>query len=255
MARIGLAILGTCFLTLSLGARQADTTFEVASVKENIGPADSQSFRWEPSGLRTTNMPLEGLMIFAFGANREGLIGLPGWARTARYDINASLTAALQRPDIERRTALQNLLRDRFKLVIQPTTRDMDAYSLVRVSDTLGPSMQQSALNCEAAPKPDCGYRIDRAKGQLTGRAMTADQLALALRTVVTLPVLNRTALRDRYDITLQWTPEVGGVSLQSTDGASIFTAVQEQLGLRLVPTKAPSGAFIVDRIERPEAD
>jgi uncharacterized protein (TIGR03435 family) len=84
---------------------------------------------------------------------------------------------------------------------------------------------------------------------------MTLNDLVSALRTVVGRPVLDRTGLTDAYDITLRWAPEVGGVTVEPTGGESIFTAVQEQLGLRLVAGKAPANAYIVERIERPTPD
>jgi uncharacterized protein (TIGR03435 family) len=252
------SVVGALYVSmLSVSAQQSGPSFEVASVRENTSGQSLMSLRWEPTGLRVVNTPLDIVLIFAFAIRQDAFIGLPGWARTTRYDITASLSDVKSRPDLERRTALQNLLRDRFKLVIRPATRETDTYSLVKVHDDLGPSMRVSDGTCDAAqPKSQestCLSRTDRAKGELTGRAMTTDDLAQMLRLVVGMPVMNRTSLAGRYDVSLRWAPEVGGVSLQPIEGASIFTAVEEQLGLRLVPAKAPGDAFIVERLERPE--
>jgi uncharacterized protein (TIGR03435 family) len=84
---------------------------------------------------------------------------------------------------------------------------------------------------------------------------MTVNDLVNVLRSVVAQPVLDRTGLIGEYDITLRWAPEAGGVGVEPLDGASIFTAVQEQLGLRLVAGKAPANAYIIERIERPTPD
>jgi uncharacterized protein (TIGR03435 family) len=204
-------------------------------------------------------MPLYGLLVFAYGVtNPEGLINVPGWVRTARFDINASLSNANGRPDIERRTALQDLLVDRFKLVVRPTSQDVDAFSLTKVSADLGPSMRVADLKCDSASiaarggdSTTCRFSADRAKGILQGH-MTVNDLVAVLRTIVAKPVIDRTGLTDEYDIALRWAPEVGGVPVDPTDGASIFTAVQEQLGLRLVAGKAPANAYIIEHIERP---
>src|SRR5688572_11567407 len=249
-------------LNASLAAQQPTVSFEVASVRENTSPATMMSYRWEPGGLRVSNMPVEGLLIFAYGiTSPEMLIDVPSWVRTARFDITASLSDAHSRPDIERRTALQNLLVDRFKLVVRRASQDVDVFSLVKVAPTPGPSMRIGATKCAAASaavpggdSPQCRFTADRAKGIVEGR-MTMNDLAAVLRTVVAKPVIDRTALRDEYDITLRWAPEVGGVTLAPTDGASIFTAVEEQLGLRLVAGKAPANAYIIEHIERPTSN
>jgi hypothetical protein len=87
---------------------QGSVAFEVASVRENTSTATSMSYRWDTSGLRVNNMPLHGLLVFAYGiTNPDGLINKPGWVRTTRFDISANLSDARSRPDIERRTALQ----------------------------------------------------------------------------------------------------------------------------------------------------
>ena len=125
-------------------------SFEVASVKENTSTASAMSYRWEPGGLRVSNMPLYGLLVFAYGVtNPEGLINVPGWVRTTRFDINTSLSNANARPDIERRTALQNLLVDRFKLVLRPTSQDVDAFSLTKVSAALASTCASSGSICD----------------------------------------------------------------------------------------------------------
>lgn len=251
-------VLILCSFTASLAAQQTPVSFEVASVKENTSTESFMSYRWEPGGLRVNNMPVEGLLIFAYGVSPERLINVPSWVRTARFDINASLSNANARPDIERRTALQNLLVDRFKLVLRPTSQDVDAFSLMKVSAALGPSMRVADLKCDAASiaarggdATKCRFSADRAKGLLQGH-MTVNDLVAVLRTVVAKPVIDRTGLMDEYDITLRWAPEVGGVALDPTDGASIFTALQEQLGLHLVAGKAPANAYIIERVERP---
>jgi uncharacterized protein (TIGR03435 family) len=246
-------------LTASLAAQQAAVSFEVASVRENTSTATMMSYRWEPGGLRVSNMPVEGLLIFAYGiTSPEMLIDMPGWARTARFDITASLSDAHARPDAERRAALRNLLADRFRLVMRPASQDADVFSLVKVAPTLGPSVRIGATKCAAASaaaqggdSAPCRFTADRAKGIVEGR-MTMNDLAAVLRTVVARPVIDRTALGGEYDITLRWAPEVGGVTLAPTDGASIFTAIEEQLGLRLVADKAPANAYIIEHIERP---
>jgi len=261
MSRNALTVVAICVIAATVAAQQASPVFEVASVKQNTSSQSFQSFRWEPTGIRVSNMPLDSLLIFAFLVGPEQLVNLPGWARSERYDITASLSDALKRPDLERRTAVQNLLRDRFKLVVRQTSQDADAFSLVKVGTTLGPSMRIAETKCDresitarGGDSTQCRFTNDRAKGLLTGH-MTVNDLVNVLRSVVSQPVIDRTGLADEYEITLRWAPEAGGVAVEALDGASIYTAVQEQLGLRLVAGKAPANAYIIESIERPTPD
>ena len=256
---LGIAVLCIVGGVAGIAQQPSSPAFEVASVKENTTTDSGMFYRWEPGGLRVGNMPVHGLLVFAYGVtNPEGLINVPGWVRTVRFDINASLSNANARPDIERRVALQNLLADRFKLVLRPTSQDVDAFLLTKVNADLGPSMRVADLKCDSASiaarggdSTACRFSADRAKGFLQGR-MTANDLVAVLKIIVAKPVIDRTGLTDEYDVTLRWAPEAGGVTLEPTDGASIFTALREQLGLHLVAGKAPANAYIIEHIERP---
>jgi uncharacterized protein (TIGR03435 family) len=207
-------------------------------------------------------MPLQGLLVFAYSiTSPDGIVGAPGWVHTARYDISASFGDRVEPNNLRRLAALQALLEDRFKLVMRPLSEQQPAFALVRRDERLGSSIKQ--VDClrggqgdspAQSQSPKCGFAADRAAGTLKASGMTVAELSLVLRTVVGRPVLNKTDLVGTFAIELTWAPEEPGVGVDSKvgDRASVFTAVQEQLGLRLIPDTAPATRFEVVRVERP---
>jgi uncharacterized protein (TIGR03435 family) len=160
---------------------------------------------------------------------------------------------------------LQNLLIERFKMVTRREVRDMPVYALVfaRSDRRLGPQMTPSTADCAALlaafkatgatrPTPDanvCGLQPIR--GQFRGKGILLTDLARALA-VAGRPVVDATGLSGSFDFELKWTPDdAAGAPV----GASLFTAVQEQLGLRLEPRQTPVNAFVIESVERPTPD
>jgi uncharacterized protein (TIGR03435 family) len=180
---------------------------------------------------------------------------------------------------------LQTLLAERFKLAVHNDRREMPIYALVlaRRDGKLGPQLRASATDCAAlmaatrarggpptpcAPgeRPPCGLRMF--PGNFSGGSATITQLTNALARFVSRTVVDRTGLTGNYDVDLQWTPDQmpqglrgdappGAPPLPTIDpnGPSIFTAVQEQLGLKLESTKGPVDVLVIDRAERPTDD
>jgi uncharacterized protein (TIGR03435 family) len=155
---------------------------------------------------------------------------------------------------------LRNLLADRFKLVAQRETRQVPAYSLVvaRLDRRLGPQMRPSPADCDAlsaafrvsgAPPgpnaPVCGRRSG--EGRVWGTGILVSELIASLIPSAGRPIVDATGLTGRFDLDLKWTPDP-----VSADGVSLFTAIRDQLGLRLEPTSAPMEVLIIERAERP---
>lgn len=265
----------------------ADARFEVASVKKSTeDDARGFSLLFQPGGrFGATNVTLRMLITAAYGnrvpLQRFQLTGGPAWLDTDRFTITAKAEADL-RPDAggpppAMFAMLRNLLADRFALQMRRETREADVYALVlaRRDGQLGPSLERSSVDCAAlvaanggrmppvAPgsMPPCGARI--APGKLIARSMRiADLGQRELSRVTGRMVLDRTGLQGLFDINLEWTPEQSVV--QSPDApavrpldsdVSIYTALQEQLGLRLEPARAPVDYFVIERAEQPGPD
>ena len=231
-------------------------------------------------------MPLRLMVGQALRAPQDRLVGLPEWIDTERYAIAATIPDGV--PPIALPVLLTNLLKDRFRMVTHTETREMPVYNLVlaRNDKRLGPSLKETSAECRAA----IAARLAAQRGGSLPTAPTASggcpptglniglvsksgtqmaELARDLTQSVDRPVIDRTGLTGYYDYTLKWTPQPGiaipfGVLLGGTpdalppadpDAPSIFTAVQEQLGLKLEAGRGPVEVIVIDRFEKPTLD
>jgi uncharacterized protein (TIGR03435 family) len=266
--------------------------FEVASVKANTSGGAT---RVDIGGGRfsTTNVSVRDLLKLAFPIdghlrNDRQIVGGPDWLGSTRFDIvatgaPASLGAPVpgsvappESPALnELRAMLQHLLIDRFSLAVHHENRDLPIYGLTRLhGDRLGPQLRISNADCAAerkalgghspaADQPGCGAFKLLGSGQLAAHAITTPMLVALLAAFpgVLRPVEDRTGLADSFDLTLMWTPEprtqsAGDAGAAATgDGPSIFTAVQEQLGLKLEPDNRPTDVLVIDRVEPPSSN
>ena len=230
-----------------------------------------------------TNARLKGLIATAFGmADPQPLIdsrilGGPEWVGSDRYDINAkSSTEFRPSPDGPARELLlmiRSLLEERFKLKAHRETRELPVYELVvaRADRRLGPEMRKPAADCDAAiaagvppPRqpgdpPPCGLMSGPAR-VLAGGA-TMQQLIANLSNRVERVVVDKTGLAGRFAFTLVFTPDriptetPPGIPPVDPNGPSLFTALQEQLGLKLAPAKGPVDVLVIDGAEHPTPD
>jgi uncharacterized protein (TIGR03435 family) len=193
------------------------------------------------------------LITIAYGLQPFQLAGAPAWANETYYDINAkpapgSATSREQMSDM-----LQALLVERFKLTFHREARLVDGFALVQVQrGTLGRDLKASALDCEKTP----ALRAC-AQGGSSGTAFRASGVPMwslvqvVLVPAVNAPVVDETGLSGTYDVNLRWSNDAS----PTDDLPSVFTAVQEQLGLRLERRRVSAEMFVVDRLERPTPD
>ncbi len=205
-----------------------------------------------PNSFSATNISLESLIMSAYDLQMDDLIsGLPVWAKSATFDIEAKMAAdtfAAYRK-LPRKLQweqdqhmMQSLLKDRFNLKVHHATRQMPVYTLVIAKD--------GSKLTESTTKQGRGSVRD---GQIDYRDADLETLAYSLSGAVGRIVLGETGLTGKYDLTLKWTPDEERGSADA--GPSIFTAVQEQLGLKLKSTTGPVDTIVVDHIERPSAN
>jgi uncharacterized protein (TIGR03435 family) len=270
MRRVMLTIaVLSAVLTLAGAAQQSATPrFEVASIKPStVDPRSPENTEIQPSGrVILTNTRLDLLVRGVFEVERQEMaVGerVPSWFASERWDIIAQGPPGASLQQV--RTMLQNLLIDRFKLVTRREVRDTPMYALVvaRSDGRLGPQLKPSTADCAALlaafkatgatrPTPDsnvCGLQPIR--GRFRGKGILLADLARALA-VSGRPVGDATGLIGAFDFELKWTPDDAA---DATVGASLFTAIQEQLGLRLEPRQTPVNAFVVESVERPTPD
>jgi bla regulator protein blaR1 len=262
----------------------ASYVYEAASVKPNKTAPQGSSIRRFPGGrLQATNMPLRALITFAYQVQGFQLVEDPAWIRNENFDIVAKMEGDPppvppgQGPD-PHMIAMRTLLAERFKLAVHRETREMDIYALVlaRPDGKLGPALKPTTQDCAAMaaarggpppgppPGPNspvvCGMR--GLPGRLSAGAMPMSLLASNLSGQVQRIVVDRTGLSGAWDFEITFAPErpinpPPGVEFPPADpnAPSLFTALQEQLGVRLQSTKGPVEVLVVDRIEQPMPD
>jgi uncharacterized protein (TIGR03435 family) len=251
--------------------------FEVASIKRNVapdGPGNPQRVRVTPEGLTIHNATLRTAILLAY-PDVVNIEGAPEWVGNGpigdRFDIDSRTPRSSSREEVL--AMLRALLRDRFKLQSHADQRRQNVYALTtaRADGRLGSGLRPASADCatlqeraKESKTPDpCGIGgIGSAQitGRMAGRGLTIDQLAGFLGREVRTPVSNKTGLAGAFDWDLTFTPQaLARPDLDRTrfatidpNGPLIFTAVQEQLGLKLERDQGSVTILVIDHIERP---
>jgi len=281
-ASVTIAIAGLVVLALSplravtgaqLQAPEDQLAFDVASVKPNVSGDMRVTLEAMPGGrFSATNAPLRTLIREAYALQGFQLTGGPRWLDADRFDVIAKSDG--NPAPAQARVMLRTLLAERFKLSVHTETRALPLYALViaRADGQLGPQLRRTGADCSQAPEwlgtgpPPVRDRDApcRSVGPGSGSAMrfrgiTVDSFAKFLAMPVRRPVIDRTGLEGDFDIELEMTAEFGpppsppGLpdQVDRASAPSIFTALQEQLGLRLESQRGPVEVLVIDRVER----
>jgi uncharacterized protein (TIGR03435 family) len=274
---------------LPLFAQTADATrFDVASIKPNREEAGHVAISWRGSQYSAIGVTVPLLIRLAYQVQEDQIAGGPPWLATEHFDVLATAAngADNSRPaspgqPSRQQLMLRALLAERFGLKVHTESRTRDTYALVvaRRDGRLGPALRRVTVDCAArataaggrgaAPPPpgdpgSCGTSM--APGRFMARGQTMAQIAASLATLSNTgmslyrPIIDRTGLTGTFDATLQFTPDtipVQDANAPAIDrnGPSIFSAVQEQLGLKLEPRKAAIDVLVIDDVQRPTAN
>ncbi|HTM04288.1 MAG TPA: TIGR03435 family protein [Vicinamibacterales bacterium] len=241
--------------------------FDAASVKRATEPGGYMGA--QPGGRFTAKgVSLQDLLVFAYDVQPYQIVGGPAWLDVDRWDVTA---AGAPEPRASTLLALQQLLGDRFSLAVRRETREMPVYALTlaRGDGRLGPGLKRSDFDCEAAQAEARRTRVVAPEArtrcfangrvgsiQMGGTSMSV--LAPMLSTRLQRTVVDRTGLTGPWDLTLTYRPEIAAgaaapnsaPSTVDPNAPSLFTAVQEQLGLKLESTRAPVPVLVIDRAE-----
>ncbi|MGA7158679.1 MAG: TIGR03435 family protein [Acidobacteriaceae bacterium] len=254
-----LACLGNLPHAVAQQPASAAPVYDIVVIKPSDRLAHGMSMDMDETTLRAVNVSLKVLLVNAY-AIREGLIsGLPGWANSSRFDITAKVTdpdmKSLSKLSREQRQAmLIALLADRFHLKTHTEIKTLPVYDLEIAKG--GPKLKTTILPPPDAPNADpLGYgTLDVHNTEMTATGVTLSDLAMNLSFPLDRTVLNKTGLDGRYDFQLRWTPD--GVATGATDAPpDLFTAIQEQLGLKLQAAKGPVTTLVVDHVDQPTAN
>lgn len=242
-------------------APAASPTFDVVSIKPSKpGISGSNSYSNHET-YAATNVTLKSIIQYdAYEIAGPQILGIPPALDSVTFDIQAKIDPAvyekmktLSRDQFHQQFGqmIQQLLADRFKLAVHSETRQLPVYALVVAKN--GPKLQP-------AKDPDAGTSLSSGRGRLTAKGVSSAQLAQkftrSLSDELGRIVIDKTGLTGRYDLTLKWTPDIGTAPLLNgeadTSAPSIFTAIQEQLGLKFESTKGPVPVLVVDHAELP---
>ena len=232
-------------------APQAPLAFEAVSIKPNTSGSGNVSVTTTRGQLMGTNMPVRMLVRMAHGVQDFQVVDLPDWAENGRYDVTARGVNETGEPF---RARLRQMLVDRFAAQMTRGTRELPIYALVvNRPGTLGPSLKATTIEDCSVQGSGCGTSINNRVVRATAVEMAS--LSVTLAAFVGRTVIDRTGLSGRYDAQLSWTSDPRGAAAPGDDGPSIFTAVQEQLGLKLDAQRGPVDVVIVSRLERATED
>jgi uncharacterized protein (TIGR03435 family) len=227
------------------------TAFDVVSIR----PSDPKdlSIQWRPGkdSFTMTGGSLKFIIQYAYDLHDFQIEGAPAWVNSTRFDIAAKMDApspqASSTPaqkDARQKlleSRLQSVLADRFQLRVHKSVKEMPAYGLVVAKD--GPRLTPSTKNTGSVTR----------QGQLDCSSTSMDDLASIFSAMENRIVIDKTKLTGDYAFILKWAPD--DISNPNADLPGLFTAIQEQLGLKLIPTKAPVPTLIIDHVEQPSSN
>lgn len=231
-------------LTFLLGSvlLLAEPSFEVASVKRSspeMGTSDRESFNG--GTLQMGNVTLKQIVRYAYGISETQIFGGPKWMDDYRFDIVAKADASATRDTLV--AMLQPLLADRFHLTLHRETRTVAGFAL---------EIARSGIRAPVSDQPG-GPSSNTTRTSISARSFPMPQLAIRLAVALQRPVVDMTGEKRAFDIDLKWAPD----GLQATGPGNaelptLFTAIEEQLGLKLESRKVPVEALVIDSAEIP---
>lgn len=242
-------------LRLAPMAAEANPVFEVATIKPSKPDEQGKGFMVRGRRFSTFNTNLGDLMTFSYGLHPRQIVGGPPWLESDKYDISAEPDGEGQPNDKQWKMMMQKLIADRFKLTFHHDQKELSVYALVVGKN--GPKLTKSEGDPNGLPA-----LFFRGLGNLPARNATmGDFGGLMQEAVLDRPVVDQTGLKGRFDFTLKWTPDesqFAGMGMRvppPSDAADappgLFTAIQEQLGLKLDSTKAPVLVLVIDHVEK----
>jgi uncharacterized protein (TIGR03435 family) len=236
----------------------ANPSFEVATIKPSAPNQPGKGFGFRGDRFTTRNTNLNDLVAFAYGLHAKQLVDAPAWFGTDLYDIEAKPDAPGRPNQKQMQAMVQKLLAERFKLAFHHDKRELSVY-VIRVASG-GPKMTKST-----SAENDPTAFFFRSLGDLTVRNQTMTDFATWMQSgVMDKPVVNETELKDRYDFELKWTPDESQFGQFRGTGAvvppppddpkappNLYTAMQEQLGLKMAPARFPDDVIVIDHAEK----
>ncbi|HEY1755362.1 MAG TPA: TIGR03435 family protein [Bryobacteraceae bacterium] len=251
----------TLMLARGFGQPATAPAFEVASVRPHVFPKGtfgfgSASIVIKGNKVTAAQASIQGLMIYAYGVKEYQILGVvarePPWSDF--FDIAATTTGDAAAPEDQVRQMVQALLADRFQLKLHRETRELPVYNLIVGKNGLKTKPSAADTTPGIKTKVEVGGVV---RMEFSNQPLSALLRILNGQSSMDRPALDKTGLKGGYDFTLEFSPTVRGGDSGGADpvGSSMFTAVQEQLGLKLDPAREPTEVLVIDHVEGPSAN
>jgi len=235
-------------------AATASPSFEVATIKPSK-PGTPGKYIGGGRNFTTLNTALSDLLTFAYGIHPKQIVGAPAWVEEEKYDLAGEPDAKGQPSLDQTRIMIQKLLTDRFQLKFHRDKKELAVYALTVGKN--GSKLTRSQADPNGPPR----LLFTRLGNLPAGNTTMADFASVMQMAVLDKPVVDQTGLSGKWDFTLTWTPDatqfigLGGGTAPAPDSDAppdLFTAIQQQLGLKLDSIKAPAEVFVIDHVEKP---
>jgi uncharacterized protein (TIGR03435 family) len=248
-------LLSFCFLACGLlpaqQAPEAPLTFAVATIKPSAPDAVAAT-QIRGNRFATEGTTFVDVFKYAYNVHPDQVMGGPGWLRTEKFDILADPETEKRPSSDQMKAMVRQLLVERFHLMMHREQKVLPVYALVKTADQ--PNLKSTT---DLSGIPVVGYNP---RGELrVGNATMANFATFLQRFVLDRPAVDQTGIGGRFDLVLRWTPdnfraggELGDTQEDASAPPNLFTAMKEQLGLKLQPTKAATDVFVIDRAEKP---
>ena len=238
--------------TTTVMAADADPDWEVATVRPSDPNEKEQSFMVRGRHIIVKNQPVEKMLMVGYGLQKNQIAGAPDWVKTENFDVDG-LADAEGQPQVKQfQTMVRKLLLERFGLKMHNEQREMPVYALTVAKD--GPKLTPSKSGPNTLPREE--VRGDAA-GERTLEFLNISMQDFGLMMLYYLdkPVVDRTDLKVKYDFNLKYTYDDERAPTDGSAPPGLFTAIQEQIGLKLEPVRAPAPVLVVDQIQKPSAN
>ncbi len=244
----------SCFGMAAIHAQTAtevDLKFEVATIRPSPLTERGYSINPNPGSFRARNVKVQQLIQFTYGIQDYQVIGGSGWVRTEGYAIVANFELLDNAPKLSSAAALEqmrsrvgNLLKERFRLKLREEMKELPIYSIILVKSRHKLKVPDSGEGGSIIVNQNNG------SGTIRATSSTLKSFADSLGNILGRPVVNETGLDGTFDFDLTWSADLNSAADQS--GPSIFTALQEQLGLKLESKKGPVKVYVIEQVNRP---
>jgi uncharacterized protein (TIGR03435 family) len=234
-------------------AKDADPDWDVVSVKarDPNDTSNNQSLNFKGRQFFMVNRTVQGMLLFAYGLQRVQIVGAPHWIETERWDVQG-VPDVPGHPSLKQMQSLtQKLLGERFGLKVHRETKELAVYAITVAKG--GEKIAPSAGDPNSPPSENENSNGGVVTMRMTNMSM--GEFAPDLAFFLDRPAVDQTGLTGRYDLQLKWTADESKAPTDGSAPPGLFTAIQQQIGLKLEPVKAPVEVLVVDAVERASAN